>query len=224
VDQSSSELWSFDIITEVGRGTTGIVYEARDRRLDRRVALKVLVIKADDQANANRTWFLRECQVTAFLTSPPGSGIPALHSVGEQDGKLFSVREFVDGDSLERLVVKGGLDIKAGLEIIVGVARTLQGVHERGIVHRNLSAANILVASDGTPWLIGFGRARRLTTEQPRRTTATDVRGLHVLLEWLYVSLDQSNPSALKKLQLLDPNTPFSLLVDAVGNHLTTMG
>src|SRR5215213_1406374 len=103
----------FVMLAELGRGTTGAVYEVLDTALNnRRVALKIPVFSPNADQWEKRQRFLRECQVLAVLTSKPGSNIPALHMVGEHHGLLFSVREFVDGRTLAQRAIESSLELR----------------------------------------------------------------------------------------------------------------
>jgi serine/threonine protein kinase len=199
----------FEIFGELGRGTTGAVYEARDMRLrlDRRIALLIPVIFSDAERPAKNERFRMMCQALAWLTAQPGSGIPALLEVGEHHGLPCSVRELINGSTLEQRSVERSIEMRMGLGIIARVARIMQFVHGKGFAHRNLSPANVLVATDGTPWLIGFGRVGLLAGSEFLAPGATgvppeiDVQGLQELLRWLCATLGQPVPAALEKVR-----------------------
>jgi serine/threonine protein kinase len=193
----------FEIVAELGRGTTGAVYEARDLKFNRRVALKLPMFSSEAERPTKLQRFERECRVLAYLTADAGSNIPALLMVAEQEGQPFSVREFVEGGTLDQRAAKGRIDLRAGLKILAGVARIVHWVHGRGFAHRNLSPENVLVATDGAPKLIGFGRAGLLAGSDllpagnPGASPEIDVRALQDLLGWLCAILGQSVPSEL---------------------------
>lgn len=218
---------SYELLAELGRGTTGTVYEARHTRLNRRVALKVpqLAPEAERPTRAGR--FLMECQALACLTGGPACNIPRLLDVAESPtGCRFSVRELVDGSTLEQRAAQGSIDLRTGLAVIAEVARVVQWAHEQGFAHRNLSPANVLVARDDTPWLVGFGRvglvagSRWLLPEAPGAPAEADVRGLRGLLGWLCGALRQPVPQGVP-----DATAPSSILTarafgEAVASHL----
>jgi serine/threonine protein kinase len=197
----------YEIVGELGRGTTGTVYEARHTRLDRRVALKVPHLSPESQRPTKAQRFLHEeCRALAFLTGLPVSNVPRLLVVTEYPaGQPYSVRELVDGSTLEQRATEGSVDLRTGLAVIAEVARVVQSVHDQGFAHRNLSPANVLVARDGTPWLIGFGRVGLLAGSPllPAGAVGTpaevDVRGLRDLLRWLCGVLGQSVPDGLDR-------------------------
>jgi serine/threonine protein kinase len=194
----------FELLGELGRGTTGVVYEARDLVLNRRVALKVPVLAPESERAVRTKRFLRESRALAFLSGRPSVGIPAIHEVVEYQGQPFYSRELVDGSTLEQLVATGSIDLRTGLAVVAEIARVVHGVHERGFVHRNLSAANVLVGRDGTAWLIGFGRVGDVAGSQQMPAGAmgtsaeVDVRGLRELVRWLYGAVRQPVPAGLE--------------------------
>jgi serine/threonine protein kinase len=196
----------FEIFGELGRGTTGAVYDARDVSLNRRVALMFPLFPSDAERQTTTERFLRVCWVLARLTSQPGSGIPALHMVGEHNGQLFSCRELINGDTLEQRATERSIDLRAGVGILAVVARVVERVHGEGFAHRNLSPANVLVATDGRPWLIGFGRIGPLAGSNVvpgavGTPPEIDVRALQEMLRWLCQTLGQPPPAALEKLR-----------------------
>lgn len=189
----------YEIVAELGRGTTGVVYAVREKRLNRRFAVKVPGPWTDPAR------FMWECRVLAGLTSEPGCNIPTLHAVTGHRGGWHAVRELVDGDTLEQRVRDGSVDFRAGLRVILSVAGVVEWVHSRGLVHRNLSPANVLVGDNGGTWLIGFGRVRRLAADASLPVgaagvpAAEDVRGLQGLLERLVAVRGRAIPAGLER-------------------------
>jgi serine/threonine protein kinase len=210
VDELPTVFGYYTLVAKFGRGTTGVVYEALNTALNRRVALKVL---PPDAEPAMRARFVREWRVLAHLTSEPGSNIPALHEVGEHQGHLYSAREWVAGSTLEQRVRAGTLDLRAGLAALVEVAGALDWAHQRGFAHRNLSPANVLLATDGASRLIGFGRVGFLAGSPLLPAGATgvlpeiDTQALQQMLGWLCSALRQPVPSALQQ-QLAAVSSP----------------
>jgi serine/threonine protein kinase len=205
--QREPDFAGFEILSELGRGTTGVVYKAQDTRFSKRVvALKMPVIVSEATRSEQRERFLREARTQAALGDGPECGIPTVLLVGEHYGQAFYVREFVEGNTLEELVVADSLEIRAAVTILESVARIAHRVHARGIAHRNLVAPNILVTPSRTPKLIGFGWAGSLPhpSEAPRRMPETyiraDVDGLGRLLTWICASLQQPLSLPLQKL------------------------
>lgn len=187
MNQSAPVVAGYEILGELGRGTTGIVYNARHPIVDRLVALKTPLPIAEARSGEQRERFLREARALAYLTGVSGSNIAAVCEVSEDQGRLFLTREFVEGQTLERLVLRRSLGLRAGLAILGTVARVVQGVHDKGIVHRNLLPSNILVGLDWTPWLIGFGRVSLAGFEGNLSggSVQVDLQRLTRILAWL---------------------------------------
>jgi serine/threonine protein kinase len=199
------------ILAELGRGTTGVVYEARDIALDRRVALKIPRLDSVSEGFNPSEQFMFESRVLAAL-SEPGMNISPLNMVGEHAGQLYYVREFVDGTTLLQLGAKGLINLTSAIRILVEVAKVVERVHGQKLVHRNLSAENVLIANDGTPWLIGFGRVRRLhesrlsDSEPPFGAIIdVDVRGLQRMLQWVCQVIRGPIPGGLE--EVLQPDS-----------------
>ncbi len=141
---------------ELGRGGMGVVYLARDPRLDRTVAIKAL--PADVAADPDRlARFQREAKVLAALNHPH---IAALYGLEEAHGRQYLVLEHVAGQTLEAALRRGPLPIDEALAIGVAVAAALEAAHEQGVVHRDLKPGNIMVAPDGGVKVLDFGVAR----------------------------------------------------------------
>lgn len=150
------QLGIFTIVAEVGRGGMGVVYEAEDTRLQRRVALKVLPPEiASDPSSLER--FQREARAVAALNHP---NIVTVHSVEEADGVRFLTMELVRGRSLGDLIGGQGLALPRLLAIAVPLADALSAAHAAGITHRDLKPANVMVDDDGRVKVLDFGLAK----------------------------------------------------------------
>lgn len=200
MDQPVSVPINFEILAELGRGTTGIVCKARDTVLHRIVAIKTLPSDAGTSGSTARGYFQREAQVLASLTSMPDPNIPSLHLVGEFQNHPFYVREFIEGNTFEDLATTKALTVRSGSAILAAIARAVQRVHDRGFAHRNLHPSNILVGADLTPKLIGFGSAGplvgsdRLPPGMSGVPVEVDVQALKELVGWLGTALGQPMP------------------------------
>ena len=145
----------YEVLDFLGKGGMGEVYRARDARLDREVALKVLpAAMAADPARLKR--FEREARSLAGLNHPH---IVTLYSVEEAGGVHFLTMELVEGESLDRTIPPGGLPLETVFRLGSGVADALAAAHEKGVVHRDLKPANVMVTADGRAKVLDFGLA-----------------------------------------------------------------
>jgi len=160
------------ITAKIGEGGMGVVYRAYDETLHRDVALKV-VKKSAGLGSAGTENLLREARASSALGHP---NICTIHEVGETDGELFIVMELVDGKSLRELSAESGVPPETVLRYGVQIASALARAHDRGIVHRDLKCANIVVTPEGLVKVLDFGLAKRLESgifESPTRSFAT---------------------------------------------------
>ncbi len=149
----------------LGAGGMGVVYRAHDPSLDREVALKFLT---DDSARDEtaRLRLLREARAAATLNHP---NILTIHEVGEAEGRLFIAMELVHGQSLQHRLRTGPLAPSTALDYGIQIADALAHAHERGVVHRDLKSANVMVTPDGRIKVLDFGIARRAGVDDPPR-------------------------------------------------------
>jgi serine/threonine protein kinase len=165
---------NFELDREIGRGGMGIVYLARDRRLKRPVAIKLLPPELAYRSEI-RSRFLREAETAAQLSHPH---IVPIFTVDERDGLVFFVMGYVDGDTLaQRLSTDGALPIDDARRIASEVADALAYAHARNVIHRDIKPDNILLARDGSGAMVtDFGIARAVTGDgADTRLTATGV-------------------------------------------------
>ncbi|HSA55591.1 MAG TPA: serine/threonine-protein kinase [Gemmatimonadaceae bacterium] len=168
----------YEILREVGRGGMGIVYLARDLKLDRSIAIKTLPAQlASDEVIRAR--FLREARTAAGLSHP---NIVPVHRADEIDGHVFFVMGYVDGAPLSQLVREGGpLSPRTAIAILHDVAQALGYAHATGVVHRDIKAENILIERDtGRALVTDFGIAR-LAEAAPLTATGTVLGTVHYM-------------------------------------------
>jgi eukaryotic-like serine/threonine-protein kinase len=158
--QSGFRIGTYQILAPLGTGGMGQVYRARDVKLERQVALKVLPEKfASDAERISR--FQREARVLASLNHPH---IAQIYGLEESGGISCLVLELVEGDGLDRGLEHGPIPIEEALEISRQIALGLETAHERGILHRDLKPANIKLTADGSVKILDFGLAKIFET------------------------------------------------------------
>src|SRR5262249_19008304 len=155
-----THLGQYAILSLLGRGGMGEVYRARDTKLDRDVALKVLPPSfTNDPERVAR--FRREAQVLAGLNH---LHIGAIYDLEDANGPQFLVLELVDGESLAKRIARGPIPVDEALAIAKQIAEALEAAHEKGIIHRDLKPANIAVTKDGIVKVLDFGLAKAAET------------------------------------------------------------
>ncbi len=156
----------YEIISPLGSGGMGEVYLARDTRLERRIALKLL--PAEFTKDDNRlSRFEQEAKAASALNHP---NIITIHEIGEFESIHFIATEFIDGRTLRQIVASGKLSPIATIEIAIQIASALTAAHEAGIVHRDIKPENVMVRHDGIVKVLDFGLAK--LTEQPHGNSA----------------------------------------------------
>jgi serine/threonine protein kinase/Tfp pilus assembly protein PilF len=187
----------YELQEEVGRGGQGLVYRARQKSLNRTVALKVIGL-GHWATEAHLKRFRREAEAAASLEHP---GIVPIHEVGERDGSCYFSMKFVEGGQLDEVVRRTPMSIRQAVELITKVARTVHYAHEHGILHRDIKPGNILLDANGEPLLTDFGLARLVETE------STVTRTMEVL----------GTPSYMAPEQAVGNNAAISSVTDVYG-------
>jgi serine/threonine protein kinase len=152
----------YSITAEIGKGGMGEVYQAKDQKLGRDVAIKVLPEEfAKDAERVAR--FQREAKLLASLNHP---NIAAIYSLEEADGTHFLVMELIEGDTLAGRIKGGPIPVEEALKLALQIAEALEAAHEKGVIHRDLKPANIKVTPEGKVKVLDFGLAKAFAGEQ----------------------------------------------------------
>jgi eukaryotic-like serine/threonine-protein kinase len=161
----------YELLSELGRGGMGVVYKARQRNLNRLVALK-MILAGGHAAATERARFQTEAEAIARLQHP---NIVQVHEVGDHEGKPYFSLEFCGGGSLERKLNGTPLPARAAAALVETLARAMHAAHTQQIIHRDLKPANVLLLEDGTPKITDFGLAKKL--DEAGQTHAGAVMG-----------------------------------------------
>jgi Tfp pilus assembly protein PilF len=153
----------YRILDEAGRGGMGEVYRAEDTQLHRTVALKFLAPRLRGDA-AGEARFLREARMASALEHPH---ISVIHEIGEDEGRPYIAMEYVRGNSVADILRAGPMEPDEIVRLALQIADALRYAHEQGIIHRDLKAANVMIAPDGRAKILDFGLAKRLDGGEP---------------------------------------------------------
>jgi serine/threonine protein kinase/tetratricopeptide (TPR) repeat protein len=176
------DLGDYELLQEIGRGGQGVVFRARQKSLNRTVALKVIAL-GQWATKAHLKRFRLEAEAAASLNHPC---IVPIHEVGERDGCCYFSMNLIEGGQLDEVVKREPMLIRRAAELIAKVARTVHYAHEHGILHRDIKPGNILVDAKGEPHLTDFGLARLVETE------STVTRTMEVLGTPSYMAPEQA--------------------------------
>src|SRR5215471_19743984 len=156
--QIGQQLGSLEITALLGKGGMGEVYRARDVKLKREVAIKLLPQEfARDTDRISR--FQREAEVLASLNHPNIGGI---YDLQEAEGSRFLVLELVDGETLAERIARGPLPVEEALRITKSICEAVEAAHEKGVVHRDLKPSNVKITPDGKVKVLDFGLAKAI--------------------------------------------------------------
>src|SRR5438105_650699 len=155
---AGTRLGPYEIIAPIGAGGMGEVYRARDTKLNRDVAIKVLpdLVASDPERLAR---FTREAQTLASLNHP---NIAHIHGLEESGGVRALVMELVEGEDLAQRIMRGAIPLDEALPIAKQITEALEAAHGQGVIHRDLKPANIKVREDGTVKVLDFGLAKMI--------------------------------------------------------------
>jgi serine/threonine protein kinase len=196
----------YEILAEIGRGSSGAFYKVRFTPFNRLCAVKVSATSpvSDQTTLSDQDDFTG--RVLAALANEPELSLPKLYSISGLGDRICFVWEFIDGNTLSELLSRKSIGIRAAVEALAGVARVVGRVHALGFAHGNLSPSNVLIAADRTAKLIGFGRVRPLpgsewaTAESPTVTAVADHERLQQLLTFCCSLSEQPVPAAVQAL------------------------
>src|SRR5215831_9432226 len=183
---TGSRIEQYEVVAPLGAGGMGEVYRAKDTKLGRDVALKILPASfTNDPERVAR--FRREAQVLASLNHPH---IAQIYGVEESNGTQFLVLELVDGESLDKRIARGPISVDEALGIAKQVAEALEAAHEKGIIHRDLKPGNIALTKDGQVKVLDFGLAKAVENasgsidamNSPTITSPAMMTGIGVIL------------------------------------------
>jgi serine/threonine protein kinase/Tfp pilus assembly protein PilF len=191
------ELGDYQLLEEIGRGGQGVVFRARQKSLNRTVALKVIGL-GQWATKAHLRRFRLEAEAAASLDHPC---IVPIYEVGERDGSCYFSMKFVEGGQLDEVVKHTPISIRQATGLIAKVARTVHYAHEHGILHRDIKPGNILLDAKGEPHLTDFGLARLVEAE------STVTRTLEVM----------GTPSYMAPEQAAGNNTKLASATDVYG-------
>jgi len=195
-------LGNFTLEARIGKGGMGEVYKAKDQKLGRDVAIKVLPEEfAKDTDRVAR--FQREAKLLASLNHP---NIAAIHGLEESDGTHFLVLELIEGDTLADRIKSGPIPAEEALKLALQIAEALEAAHEKGVIHRDLKPANIKVTPEGKVKVLDFGLAKAFAGERadldlsksPTLSVAATQQGV-ILGTAAYMSPEQARGESVDK-------------------------
>ena len=172
---AGEHLGPYEIIALLGSGGMGEVYKARDRRLDRTVAIKVLSAHIDSADTRDR--FNREARTVSSLTHP---NICALYDVGSKDDALYLVMEYLEGETLAARLTRGPLPVEKVFEYGIQIADALDHAHRHGVVHRDLKPGNVMITRSGAK-LLDFGLATTLAFPETSRVSQISTHSMTIV-------------------------------------------
>ncbi len=204
---AGSKLGPYEILSPLGAGGMGEVYRARDTKLRREVAIKVLpqTLAGDGEALAR---FEREAFAVAALSHP---NILSIFDFGNQDGVAFAVTELLEGETLREKLASGPIPQREAVDCAVQIARGLSAAHERGIVHRDLKPENLFVTKEGHLKILDFGLAKREEKVAPGEETSAPTQSGHTTPGTIMGTVGYMSPEQVRGLSVDHRSDIYSL-------------
>lgn len=156
-ETSDHHSWDYEILEEIAQGGMGVVYKARQKKLNRVVALKMLLAGAFARQDILKR-FLSEAEVVAHLDHP---NIVPIYEIGNHDGQTYFTMKFIENGTLRDSISTLKVNPRKAVQLMVKVVRAVHFAHQRGVLHRDIKPGNILIDSAGEPWVTDFGLAKR---------------------------------------------------------------
>src|SRR5262249_5563460 len=209
VARMPKEFDDYELLQEIGRGGQAVVYRARQKSLNRTVALKVFGLgQWATQSHLRR--FRLEAEAAARLDHP---SIVPIHEIGERDGYCYFSMNLIEGGQLDEIVGREPIPVRRAAELIAKLARTVHYAHEHGILHRDIKPGNILLDAKGEPHLTDFGLARLVESE------STVTRTLEVLGTPSYMAPEQAAGGTTKLTSATDVYGLGAVLYQLLTGH-----
>lgn len=158
-DALPRRIGEYELDREIGRGGMGVVYLARQMRLNRQLAVK-MILRGPLASQGDRDRFLAEAQAAARLDHP---GIVPVYQVGEDHGRMYFSMKYIKGPTLSELLDHGPMEPQRAAQLLAKVARAIDFAHQHGVLHRDLKPSNILIDEQGEPHVTDFGLAKQTT-------------------------------------------------------------
>ena len=203
---AGTRLGSYEILAPLGAGGMGEVYRARDRKLDREVAVKVLPESVAGDADTLAR-FEREAKAVAALSHP---NILAIHDFGTHDGTTYAVMELLEGETLRGKLDSGSISQRQAVDYALQVAKGLSAAHEKGIVHRDLKPENLFVSKDGHVKILDFGLAKKLEAAAAQEQTSAPTGSGHTEAGTVMGTMGYMSPEQVRGLPVDHRSDIFS--------------
>ena len=203
----------YELLDEIGRGGMGVVYRARQKSLDRIVAIKMILL-GELATESDQRRFLSEAEAVARLRHPH---IVPIHEVGEEAGRLFFSMQYIEGTTLAKQLAGKPIPARDAARLMIPICRAMGEAHRQGVLHRDLKPSNILIDHEGRPYVTDFGLAKRFTPpdlsvkmtedsspENERTVTAAITQSNAIIGTPGYMSPEQASGSRMEVSELAD--------------------